>query len=273
VELRREKHLMRTVIANHHLTPRGLQLEALNIEAGKVTIFANSRESRARCPVCASGSSRVHSRYLRTVSDLPWHGISIELEVRARRFFCDESSCERKIFCERLPEVAARARKTSRLEEALLAIALELGGRAGVRLALELGILAARDALLRRIKAAPLPEVGKVRVLGVDDFAFKKGSTYGTILVNLEDHKVVDLLAERSQESLVAWFRSHLRRGGGGGGHPRPFEHLPGRIGQRRSPGDTRGRPLAPAPQPHAHIGRIPAPEAARTPKSGSIGG
>ena len=200
---------MRTVIANHHLTPRGLQLEGLNIEAGKVTIFANSRESRARCPVCASGSSRVHSRYLRTVSDLPWHGICVKLEVHARRFFCDEPSCGRRIFCERLPEIPARARKTDRLEQALLAIALELGGRAGARLAEELGIVAARDTLLRRVKGAPLREVGKVRVLGVDDFAFKKGSTYGTILVNLEDHKVVDLLPERSQESLVAWFESH----------------------------------------------------------------
>jgi transposase len=200
---------MRTAIAPHELLPKGLDLESLSIETGRVSISVSSGTSRSVCPLCGRRSSRVHSRYLRTVSDLPWHGISIELEVRARRFFCDEPSCERKIFCERLEEVAARARKTSRLEEALLAIALELGGRAGVRLALELGILAARDALLRRIKAAPVPEVGKVRVLGVDDFAFKKGSTYGTILVNLEKHKVVDLLAERSQESLVAWFRSH----------------------------------------------------------------
>ena len=108
-----------------------------------------------------------------------------------------------------MPDITARARKTSRLEEALLAIALGLGGRAGARLALELGIVAARDTLLKRIKGAPVPELGKVRVLGVDDFAFKKGSTYGTILVDLERHKVVDLLPERSQESLVAWFGSH----------------------------------------------------------------
>jgi transposase len=200
---------MRTAIAPHELLPKGLDLESLSIETGRVSISVSSGTSRSVCPLCGRRSSRVHSRYLRTVSDLPWHGISVELEVRARRFFCDEPSCKRKIFCERLEEVAARARKTSRLEEALLAIALELGGRAGARLALELGILAARDALLSRIKAAPVPEVGKVRVLGVDDFAFKKGTTYGTILVNLEDHKVVDLLAERSQESLVAWFRSH----------------------------------------------------------------
>jgi len=204
---------MRTAIATHELLPKGLDLQSLRIEIGRVNICVSSGARRSVCPLCGSGSSRVHSRYARTVSDLPWHGISVELEVLARRFFCDEASCERKIFCERLEEVAARARKTVRLEGALLAIALELGGRAGARLALELGIVAARDTLLRRIKAAPLPEVGKVRVLGVDDFAFKKGSTYGTILVDLERHEVVDLLAERSQESLVAWFRSHPAAG------------------------------------------------------------
>ena len=200
---------MRTAIAPHELLPKGLQLESLSVETGHVSICARSGARRCICPVCGGGSSRVHSRYVRTVSDLPWHGICVTFKIRARRFFCEKSSCQRKIFCERLPDVAARARKTVRLEEALLAIALELGGRAGARLAVELGIVTARDALLRRIKAAPLPEVGKVRVLGVDDFAFKKGSTYGTILVNLERHEVVDLLPERSQESLVAWFRSH----------------------------------------------------------------
>ncbi len=200
---------MRTVVASHQLLAMGLELESLSVENGHVSICAGSGARRCICPVCGGGSSRVHSRYLRTVSDLPWHGICVTFKIGARRFFCDESSCERKIFCERLPDVSARARKTMRLEEALLAIALELGGRAGARLALELGIVAARDTLLKRIKGSSVPEVGRVRVLGVDDFAFKKGSTYGTILVNLEDRRVVDLLPERSQESLVAWFRSH----------------------------------------------------------------
>jgi len=86
--------------------------------------------------------------------DLPWHGISVTLEVLARRFFCDGASCERGIFCERLSEIAARARKTGRLEGALLAIVLELGGRAGARLAAELGLVVGRDILLRRTKAS-----------------------------------------------------------------------------------------------------------------------
>ena len=126
---------MRTAIAPHELLPKDLHLESLSIETGRVSIRVASGTSGSRCPVCGLVSSRVHSRYSRTVSDLPWHGISVELEVLARRFFCDEPSCKRKIFCERLEEVAARARKTDRLEEALLAIVLELGGRAGANLA------------------------------------------------------------------------------------------------------------------------------------------
>lgn len=105
---------MRTVIAPHQLLPKGLLLESLSIETGRVRICVESVASGSRCPLCARGSSRVHSRYFRVVSDLPWHGISVTLLVRARRFFCDEVSCERRIFCERLSDVAARARKTSR---------------------------------------------------------------------------------------------------------------------------------------------------------------
>lgn len=164
---------MRTAIATHELLPKGLYLENLSIETGRLSISVVSGTGRPCCPLCGRGSSRVYSRYSRTVSDLPWHGISVELEVRARHFFCDEASCKRKIFCERLSDIAAHARKTRRLEEALLAIVLEPGGRAGARLAEELGLVVGRDALLRRAKSTPLPDGRRVRVLGVDDFAFR----------------------------------------------------------------------------------------------------
>ncbi len=223
---------MRTIGASHELLPKGLEPENLSIGAGCASISVGSGDATSRCPVCGCGSSRVHGRYLRTVSDLPWHGVSVTLKVHARRFFCDEASCERKIFCERLPVISARARKTGRLEDALLAIAFELGGRAGARLAAELGLLAGRDALLRRIKNTGIAGVDEVKALGVDDFAFRKAHTYGTILVDLERRKVVDLLPERSQESLVTWLkerpeveiatrdRSNIYRGGLAKGAP-----------------------------------------------------
>lgn len=98
---------MSTAIAPHELLPEGLYLESLSIGTERIGIRVASEASRSRCPLCGLASSRVHSRYSRTVSDLPWHGISVALQVRARRFFCDESSCERRIFCERLPKIAA----------------------------------------------------------------------------------------------------------------------------------------------------------------------
>ena len=156
-EKRRHEH--------RHSSPRtasrGPVPRSLSIETGRVGIHVMSGANRPRCPICGIVSSRVHSRYRRTVSDLPWHGISVELEVRARRFFCDESSCERRIFCERLPDVAARARKTGRLEAALLAIVLELGGRAGARLADELGLAVGRDAFCEGRRAHRCRAVGR----------------------------------------------------------------------------------------------------------------
>jgi transposase len=154
-------------------------------------------------------SERVHSHYERTVCDLPWRGISVTLKVRSRRFFCENRECERSIFCERLPEIAAHARKTERLEEALTMIAFELGGEAGARLARELGLPISPDALLERIRRTPRLGAGRVRVLGIDDWAKKKGHSYGTILVDLERHRVVDLLPDRTAETLEKWLKAH----------------------------------------------------------------
>jgi transposase len=197
------------VRANQDLVPKGLRVESLSIHRGRVEIYVASVAPSAGCPLCGRGSGRVHSRYFRAITDLPWHGAPVVFRARVRRFFCGGSSCEREIFCERLPEVAAFARKTDRLEEALLAITLELGGRAGAKLAAELGLLVGRDALLARARRAAPADAGEVRVLGIDDFAFRKGNAYGTILVDLERRKVVDLLPERSTESTADWLRRH----------------------------------------------------------------
>lgn len=190
--------------------PQQLSVERLALEDGVVTVRAHTSARSARCPICGRSSKRVHGRYERTLADLPWGGVPVRLRVRVRKYFCDEPSCERKIFVERLKGVARSfARGTDRQREALEWIAFALSGEAGARLARELGLLVSPDTLLNRIRGAFSPSAGAVRVLGVDDFAFKKGDAYGTILVDLERHKVVDLLPERSAEPLEEWLRGH----------------------------------------------------------------
>lgn len=134
------------------------------------------------CPLCRRISRRIHSWYSRRLSDLPWEGVPVGVELRVRRFFCDTEDCGQHIFAERLPETAPwYARRTSRLSMALEQITWALGGAAGSRLAQQLGILASDSTLLRQLRHRVIDDPARSpRVLGIDDWAWRKGRRYGT---------------------------------------------------------------------------------------------
>ena len=158
-----------------------VRLETWTLEPAQsaLTINLRARPATARCPLCGRRSKRVHSRYQRTLADLPWGEQAVTVLLSVRRLFCDNKKCERRLFAERLPDVAAPwARKTARLAGRLTTVGLALGGAAGTRLGRKLGLPASRNTLLRLVRQAPLPTTPTPSVLGVDDWALRKRQTY-----------------------------------------------------------------------------------------------
>lgn len=186
-----------------------LQLEGIAIAPDQITATLRATRTGAPCPLCGGLSRRIHSHYPRTLTDLPWGALRVRLDLTVRKFFCDDPACGRRIFTERLPEVALPyARRTMRLTELLRLFAFALGGAAGSRLLAQVRHPVSAATLLRLIRRTPPAGAVPPRVLGIDDCALRKGRTYGTILVDLERRAVVDLLPDRMAETLTAWLRA-----------------------------------------------------------------
>ncbi|MFQ6242252.1 ISL3 family transposase [Sinorhizobium meliloti] len=174
--------------------------------ADRVVLVARPTASETSCPCCGSRTSRVHSHYQRRLADLPWHGRVVEVQLQARRWRCINPECPRKIFTERLPEtVLPKARRMTRLCEHHLAIGFAAGGEPGSRLSRKLGMPVSGDTLLRMVRVAACEPISAPRVVGVDDWAWRKGQRYGTIICDLERNRVLDLLPDRNADTLASW--------------------------------------------------------------------
>ena len=187
-----------------------LCIDRIEMEEGVIVLSVSSTSPTSLCPLCGIWSDQVHSHYQRQPTDLPLAGYAVRLDMNVRKFFCNNNDCERTIFCERMPCILAPyARCTNRLVDQQRQIAFALGGEAGSRLLAIMGMAVSPDTLLRHIRKAPEPEVAIPRVLGVDEWARRKGQSYGTILIDLEAHQPVDLLPDKSAESLAKWLEEH----------------------------------------------------------------
>jgi transposase len=192
------------------LLPVGLAVDRVVVAHDRVVVAVRARAAAASCPVCRRRSRRVHSRHIRRLGDLPWQGRVGRLELQVRRFRCSAPGCPRRVFAERLPAVAPpRARRTARLAEAQRRIALSAGGEAGARLASRLAMPVSGDTLLRLIQTAPVPVAPAPRVVGIDDWAWRRGRRYGTLIVDLERNRPVDLLPDRDAQTVGTWLERH----------------------------------------------------------------
>jgi transposase len=178
-----------------------------------IVLRVASRHSGNPCPRCGQWTQRVHSAYYRTVQDVPIGGSQLILRVLSRKFFCDHPQCSQMIFTERFPGLLARSQqKTSRLNQMLTRIAFELGGNPGATFARQLGVVVSRDTMLARIRDTPISEpsdMEEIRVVGIDDWAYRRGLRYGTLICDLEHHRVIGVLPDRRVATVSEWLRRH----------------------------------------------------------------
>lgn len=193
------------------LLPPGLIIEHVRIDDSGVAAVARSRDVGSACTGCGKVSRRVHSRYVRSLSDLPAHGRRVRIALTVRRFRCGNDACPREIFAERFGDdiVAPYARRTARLQTIVHHLGLALGGRPGQGLARRLLMPVSKDTLLRTVRARAPAARPASRVIGIDDWAWKRGHRYGSIVCDLERREIVDVLPDREAATVEAWMVDH----------------------------------------------------------------
>jgi len=192
---------------HHSLLPPGLAIEPIEISGTEIVAVARSRSPASSCPMCGRPSRRIHSRYWRCLADLPAHGRRVRISFEGRRFRCGSLGCRRQIFAERFSGEVVQpfARRTARLQDIIHYLGLALGGRPGQSLARRLQLPVSKDTLLRAVRSRSPEQCSTPSVIGIDDWAWKRGHRYGTIVCDLERRRIVDILPDREAATVEAW--------------------------------------------------------------------
>lgn len=181
------------------LIPNGLRVESAVLEGTAAVITVRAHAKTSACPSCGVQARRVHSRYRRTLLDLPLGGRPVHPVVSARRFRCDVSSCARRIFAERFGGGALEpwARRTARVDDLVHHLGLALGGRPAASFAARLMLRVSNDTLLRLVRRRGCPPLAAPRIIGIDDWAWRRNQRYGTLICDLERRRTIGLLPDR----------------------------------------------------------------------------
>ena len=197
---------MPSILRISALVPVGLIVESVTQLDDAILVIARAGIQVATCPLCGTPSRRIHSRYVREVSVLPCSGRSVRLRVVTRRFYCDSLHCRRRIFAERFDKTVllVRSRRTSRLDCIVHHLGLALGGRPAASFAKRLMLPVSNDTVLRVVRAHARPRTEPLNVVGIDDWAFRRNHSYGTIVCDLERRRIVTLLPDREMATVEA---------------------------------------------------------------------
>lgn len=190
--------------------PQGLEITSISEGSEEVIVRVTSHRLTSRCPLCGVSSSTIHSSYRRKSRDLPCAARPIRWVLTVKKFVCRQAECPRKIFTERLPDlIEVSSRLTKRLRSAIQDIGFATCGKGGERLSVKLGMPISDASLLWSLYLVPLPPVGGIEVIGSDDGRYRRGKRFGSIIVDLRTHQIIDLLPQRSVESVVGWLEAH----------------------------------------------------------------